>query len=224
MMRCSGRGVGAGGEGQRGDYSAGEGAETAEHGRELLGEDGRLARLCPPPAAGVSTDSVSPRYQGGSALLCVGDAHLSPAHPRQPDRPPRAGRLRRPHAANCWSPTRCSPTTRPRTSCSSTGRAGSARACCCARSAAAARQRRLDAVRDRRARPLAGAGRDRARAGRRLGGRAPAGPARHLRAHERARRPPARDAAAVAAGARGGGRSPSRDDPSAAGSRAAGRA
>ena len=56
-----------------------------------------------------------------------------------------------------------------------------------------------DAVRGRRARPGAGAGRRRAGAGRRVERGAPAGPDRHLRADERARRLPALDAPALAA-------------------------
>ena len=70
--------------------------------------------------------------------------------------------------------------------------AGSARACCCARSAGAGASAGWTpfAVDARDLAP--GARRDRGRPRRRLGRRAPARPARHLRAHERARRLPAR--------------------------------
>ena len=85
------------------------------------------------------------------------------------------------------------------------------------------RRRRLGPVRARRARPAAGAGRCRAGAGRRVERGAAAGPDRQLRAHERARRLPALDAAAVAARRAPWSSIAGRDAPEPAGSRAAGR-
>ena len=82
---------------------------------------------------------------------------------------------------------------------------------------------RLDAVRGRRPRPDARPGRGRARAGGRVERGASAGPDRHLRADERARRLPALDAPAVPPRARSRGRRRPRRARSPAGSRTAGR-
>ena len=142
-------------------------------------------------------------------------------HARQPDRPPRECRVRRPrprtlHRRRDVRAGRA----RQRPAHPRAGRDRQERA---AARDPPPRRARVGTVRARRARPAAGPGRRRAGAGRRVDGGAAAGPDRHLRAHERARRLPALDAAPFAARRTRWWSSPAATRPSPAGSRAAGR-
>ena len=143
----------------------------------------------------VSTASVSRRYQGALDALCHEDAR---SHPRHPDRPTRQRRVRRPRPRAAGRRRAARP---PGGVLLVHGPGGIGKSMLLREIRRRAEGR--DAVRGRRARPGAAAGRRRAGAGRRVDRGAPAGLDRHVRAHERARRLPALDAPPLAARERG---------------------